>query len=224
MNTDTPRTNAHEKLFFSSINGHPDPSRNYVPIDFARTLERELAYQTRTAQEMAREAVLLRDKCDQLKAEFAQVMKENEALANLLWEHPTAPCDQDSVFESMQRVKQLKAELAEATADNKSLEYHVIQLSQSGDQLKAEVEVWKQQFAATKGDHDRILELKAELENLRTWASKTHDELQHQSQLRQQWHDMARELFQRVNCIRTPDKESEDVAALARFNAMEKQP
>jgi hypothetical protein len=33
---------------------------------------------------------------------------------------------------------------------------------------------------------------------------------------------MARELFQRVNCIRTAEKESEDVVALARFNAAEK--
>jgi hypothetical protein len=39
--SDTPRTDAKEKLFFSSINGLPDPTRNYVPIDFARTLERE---------------------------------------------------------------------------------------------------------------------------------------------------------------------------------------
>ena len=38
---------------------------------------------------------------------------------------------------------------------------------------------------------------------------------------KEKWHDMARELFQRVNCIRTAEKESEDVVALARFNAME---
>ena len=39
---------------------------------------------------------------------------------------------------------------------------------------------------------------------------------------KEKWHDMARELFQRVNCIRTAEKESEDVVALTRFNSMEK--
>ena len=52
--------------------------------------------------------VRLQDENDQLKAEVKRAMKENEGLANLLWEHPTAPCDQDSVFESMQRVKALR--------------------------------------------------------------------------------------------------------------------
>lgn len=49
-------------------------------------------------------------------AELEQAKRENEALANLLWEHPTAPCDQDSVFQSMERVKQLRADLASAKA------------------------------------------------------------------------------------------------------------
>lgn len=44
----TPRTDANEKLFFSSINGIPDPSRNYVPVDFARQLEREQLYMMET--------------------------------------------------------------------------------------------------------------------------------------------------------------------------------
>lgn len=35
------------------------------------------------------------------------------------------------------------------------------------DQLRAEVEVWKSLFSATKGDHDRILELRAEVERLK---------------------------------------------------------
>jgi hypothetical protein len=42
MKSETPRTDAEEKLFFSSISGIQDPSRNYVPIAFARTIEREL--------------------------------------------------------------------------------------------------------------------------------------------------------------------------------------
>lgn len=40
---DTPRTDAEHKYFFSSITGLRDPSRDYVPINFARELERELA-------------------------------------------------------------------------------------------------------------------------------------------------------------------------------------
>lgn len=41
-NSDTPRTDAERKYYFSPINGLRDKSRDYVPIDFARTLEREL--------------------------------------------------------------------------------------------------------------------------------------------------------------------------------------
>ena len=85
------------------------------------------------------------------------------------------------------------------------------ELAQERDQLKAEVE-----------------RLKAELEYIRTWASRTTDEVNHQSELRQQWHDMARELVNNgghspacqifagveCNCGR--------LFAIARFNAMEK--
>ena len=59
------------------------PGHKSCPVEFAQKFERELA----------------------------QAMKENDGLANLLWEHPTAPCDQDPVWESMQRVKQLRSEL-----------------------------------------------------------------------------------------------------------------
>ena len=47
---------------------------------------------------------------EKLKAEVEQARKENDGLAKLLWEHPTAPCDQDSVSDSMQRVKALREE------------------------------------------------------------------------------------------------------------------
>tara|TARA_R110000868_G_scaffold109256_4_gene297330 strand:- start:302 stop:709 length:408 start_codon:yes stop_codon:yes gene_type:complete len=40
-----------------------------------------------------------------------RITSECEGLANLLLEHPTAPCDQDSVFESMKRVQELREEL-----------------------------------------------------------------------------------------------------------------
>jgi hypothetical protein len=41
--TPRPRTDAKHIYFFSSINGLRDPSRDYVPINFSRQLERELA-------------------------------------------------------------------------------------------------------------------------------------------------------------------------------------
>ena len=63
--------------------------------------------------------------------------------------------------------------------------------------------------------------LKAELEHLRTWASKTHDELQHQSQLRQQWHAVARELFERVRSIYPADMEQADLDAMNSYKAMD---
>ena len=60
-----------------------------------------------------RELDLLRHERDGLKAEC-------DALSNLLWEHPTAPCDQNSIWESMKRVQALyherdalRAELAQ---------------------------------------------------------------------------------------------------------------
>lgn len=78
--SDTPRTDAQEKLFFSSISGLEDPSRNYVPVDFARELERELL----EAKEQARlawerhaekdraygEMIGERDKWQQMAEEF----------------------------------------------------------------------------------------------------------------------------------------------------------
>jgi len=104
-------------------------------------------------------------------------------------------------------------------------------LKQERDQLKAELERMKTEIRV---DTPAMLELNRkitdensrlsyELERLRTWASKTHDELQHQSQLRQQWHDMAREL---ADCIITGNNHGYGLRigdeALARFNAAEK--
>jgi hypothetical protein len=40
--SDTPRTDANRQHFFSSISGLRDPSRDYVEIEFARQIEREL--------------------------------------------------------------------------------------------------------------------------------------------------------------------------------------
>ena len=63
-----------------------------------------------------------------------------------------------------------------------------------------------------------LLDVKTQLEFIRTWASKTHDELQHQSQLRQQWHEMARELAAELEFGPVAGC---NPSALARFNAME---
>ncbi len=64
------------------------------------------------------------------------------------------------------------------------------------------------------------------MEHLRAWASKMHDELQHQSQLRQEWHDLARELANELDWRFGQDSwrnpKSATGIALARFNAMEK--
>jgi hypothetical protein len=70
------------------------PGHKSCPVEFAQKFERELA----------------------------QAMKENDGLANLLWEHPTAPCDQDSVFESMQRVKGLRDELDQLKAESERVQ------------------------------------------------------------------------------------------------------
>lgn len=60
--------------------------------------------------------------CDLLSAadEGEQLRAENEGLANLIWEHKTAPADAESVHGSMDRVKKLHAQnerLREALKD-----------------------------------------------------------------------------------------------------------
>jgi hypothetical protein len=67
--TPTPRTDAEEKLFFSSISGLPDPSRNYVSINFARQLERELAEAKQHEEDWRGVGVLITER-DSLREEL----------------------------------------------------------------------------------------------------------------------------------------------------------
>jgi uncharacterized coiled-coil DUF342 family protein len=98
------------------------------------------------------------------------------------------------------------------------------------DQLKVEVERWKESVAHAQREEGKqyaeVCRLKAELDFMRTWASKTHDEMRHQSQLRQQWHDTSRELAKeldwRYGRYSWKDTKNSTGLALARFEKMEK--
>jgi hypothetical protein len=73
--TPTPRTDAEEKLFFSSISGLPDPSRNYVSINFARQLERELAEAKQHEEDWRGVGILITER-DSLREELAAANNE----------------------------------------------------------------------------------------------------------------------------------------------------
>ena len=92
------------------------------------------------------------------------------------------------------------------------------------DEVKEVIRLLKQERDQLKAE---LLDVKTQLEFIRTWASKTHDELQHQSQLRQQWRSVAEQSVYAVNTLLAGAQHNVPAcvtAALARFNDMEKNP
>ena len=83
--SDTPRTN-EQMLYVNNPHGR---DFRVVSVSFARELETELVAMTKERDEF-------RAECD--------------GMANLIWEHPTAPCDQDSTLKSITRVEVLRKE------------------------------------------------------------------------------------------------------------------
>jgi chromosome segregation ATPase len=78
--SDTPRTEVEHKYFFSSINGMRDPSRDYVPIDFARQLERELAAVTKERDDALALLGCYKMYKDELNARIEALKKERDEL------------------------------------------------------------------------------------------------------------------------------------------------